>query len=88
MQEIVSSIAGPPEAVLFDFDLTLADSTAGVIDCANHALTAVGLPAAKAGSVVRTIGLPLPQSFRMLTGFANLEWSSRSRVTSWHELMK
>ena len=33
-------------AVIFDFDYTLADSSSGVIACANYALAAMGLPAA------------------------------------------
>jgi phosphoglycolate phosphatase len=56
------------QAVIFDFDLTLADSTAPVVECANHALVAMGLPAGDAEHVRRTIGLPLPQVFRALTG--------------------
>ena len=34
-------------AVLFDFDFTLADSLAGVIESVNHALRALGLPEAE-----------------------------------------
>ena len=33
-------------AVIWDFDLTLADSSAGAIDCINHALQLLGLPKA------------------------------------------
>jgi phosphoglycolate phosphatase len=55
-------------AVIFDFDLTLADSTAPIVECANHALVAMGLQAGDAEQVRRTIGLPLPEVFRALTG--------------------
>ena len=56
------------EAILFDFDLTLADSSAGVTECANHALRALGFAAAEPARVRRTIGLSLVQSFRTLSG--------------------
>ena len=56
------------EAILFDFDLTLADSSAGVTECANHALRALGFAAAEPALVHQTIGLSLVQSFRALSG--------------------
>jgi len=56
------------EAILFDFDLTLADSSAGVTECANHALRALDFAPAEPVLVHRTIGLSLVQSFRALTG--------------------
>jgi phosphoglycolate phosphatase len=55
-------------AVLFDFDLTLADSSAGATECANLALRSLGFDDAPAARIRRTIGLPLPESFRILTG--------------------
>ena len=61
----------PPRAVLFDFELTLADSTAGVIECANFALVRQGLALAEAEAIRRTIGLPLPEKFRALSGLAD-----------------
>jgi phosphoglycolate phosphatase len=56
------------EAILFDFDLTLADSSGGVTACANHALRALGLADAEPAAVRRTIGLSLAHSFRALSG--------------------
>jgi phosphoglycolate phosphatase len=56
------------EAVIFDFDLTLADSAQAVIECAGYALARLGLPAAPPEQVRHTIGLTLPQSFVALTG--------------------
>ena len=58
-------------AVLFDFDLTLADSTAGATESANLALRSLGFDDVPAATVRRTIGLPLPESFRILTGSAD-----------------
>ena len=56
------------EAILFDFDLTLADSSAAVTECANYALRALGFAAAEPAHVHRTIGLSLVHSFRALSG--------------------
>src|SRR5580765_3200901 len=56
------------EAIIFDFDLTLADSSGGVTECANHALRALGLEEAGPAAVRRTIGLSLVHSFRALSG--------------------
>jgi phosphoglycolate phosphatase len=58
-------------AVIFDFDLTLADSRAGVTDSVNHALRRLGLPEAEPEAIHRTIGLPLPRAFEQLTGAAD-----------------
>lgn len=54
--------------VVFDFDLTLADSTSAVVECSNHALAAMGFPPAGPETVRRTIGLTLPNAFREMTG--------------------
>ena len=56
------------EAILFDFDLTLADSSGAVTECANHALRALGLAAAEPAAVRRTIGLSVVHTFRVLSG--------------------
>lgn len=60
-----------PPAVLFDFDLTLADSTAGVVECTNFALRALGFDEARAPVIRTTIGLSLTRSFVVLTGNAD-----------------
>ena len=54
--------------ILFDFDYTLADSSPGVIACANYALAALGLPAAEPDDIRRTIGLSLADTFARLAG--------------------
>lgn len=56
------------KAVLFDFDYTLADASRGIIACATHALTTMGLPVAPDHAIRRTIGLSLPDTFSQLTG--------------------
>lgn len=56
------------QAVIFDFDYTLADSSPGVVDCVNFALCELGLPAVLAEMVHRTIGLSLTDTFLELAG--------------------
>jgi phosphoglycolate phosphatase len=55
-------------AVLFDFDFTLADSSAGVVECFAHGFERVGLPDVEAARVRRTIGLTLDEALRVLHG--------------------
>ena len=57
-----------PRAVIFDFDYTLADSSPGVIDCVNFALTHLGFRPAPDDQIRSTIGLTLEQTFDTLTG--------------------
>ncbi len=54
------------KAVLFDFDYTLADSSAGVIESFRYALQNLGVEMAAEDAIRRTIGLPLSESFRTL----------------------
>ncbi|MFZ6031383.1 MAG: HAD family hydrolase [Chloroflexota bacterium] len=55
-------------AFLFDFDYTLADSSQGILECANFALAGLGLPAARAEAVYATIGKSLPDTLAALAG--------------------
>jgi phosphoglycolate phosphatase len=56
------------EAILFDFDYTLADSSCGVIDCIGYALSELGLPPVTDEAARRTIGLSLPDTLAALAG--------------------
>lgn len=56
----------PLKNLLFDFDFTLADSFAGVIDCAQYAFGKMGLPPPCVESIRATIGLSLRAAFRAL----------------------
>ena len=56
------------KAIVFDFDLTLADSTKGVIECVNFALNEMGLPRADDERIRHTIGLSLKATFENLAG--------------------
>lgn len=58
-------------AVLFDFDLTLADLTRGAIECINYALVKMGLPQAEHQAIKATIGLSLPATLVRLTGLTD-----------------
>lgn len=61
------------QSVIFDFDYTLADSSKGVIECANHALVRLGFPTAPDDAIRRTIGLSLPHSLTALAGDEHAE---------------
>ena len=52
---------------LFDFDGTLADTSQGIIRTVQGTLSRMGLPAANPAAIVKTIGLPLPDCFRLAT---------------------
>lgn len=65
------------KAILFDFDYTLADSSRGIIACANHALREMGLQISHEDAIRRTIGLSLPDTFSRLTGV--LDEQARTR---------
>lgn len=56
------------DAIIFDFDYTLADSSRAVVECANGALVGLGLPPASEEAIRRTIGLSLPETFARLAG--------------------
>jgi len=53
--------------VLFDFDYTLADSSAGALECIGHALRGLGYPPVSDERAKRTIGLSLEDTFAALT---------------------
>ena len=58
----------PVQAIIFDFDYTLADSSEGIIECINFALDKLGLPLAADAEIRKTIGLSLPDALVMLVG--------------------
>lgn len=57
-----------PQAIVFDFDYTLADSSTPVIACVNYALRTLGLPEAEPQAVRRLIGYDLYHTFDVLAG--------------------
>jgi phosphoglycolate phosphatase len=56
------------KAVIFDFDLTIADSTDGFHECHRFAAEAVGLTPPSHDAAGRTIGTPLPLAYVDLYG--------------------
>lgn len=54
------------QAVIFDFDYTLADSSQGAIECIGFALREMGLDQVSAEAACRTIGLSLSETFLAL----------------------
>ncbi|MBR6872128.1 MAG: HAD family hydrolase [Ruminococcus sp.] len=59
------------KAVVFDFDLTLADSSKAIIECYKHTLTKFGYPVPEDSVIFGTIGKTLADSFDILTGIPN-----------------
>ena len=64
------------QAILFDFDYTLADSSRGVIDCIGFALRQLGFPPVSDDAACRTIGLSLPDTLSALVGSQPAEVSA------------
>jgi phosphoglycolate phosphatase len=56
------------EAVIFDFDFTLADSSEPIIECVQFAFEQLRLQVPERHKVLKTIGLSLSATFRQLTG--------------------
>lgn len=65
---IKRTVSIKPRALLFDFDFTLAESSAGAIECVNHALVQLDLPAAEREAIRRCVAYPLPEVLARLTG--------------------
>ena len=53
---------------LFDFDYTLADSSKGITDCFHSTMAAFGFPPVDDITIERTIGLPMRDAVRHITG--------------------
>lgn len=56
------------QAVIFDFDYTLADSSRGIVASVNKALYDLGFPLAAPEAIYPTIGMSLPKTFVTLVG--------------------
>jgi len=59
-----------PDAIVFDFDLTLADSSEAFVASHGFAARQLGLPPPDAAAILRTIGTPLLRAVPMLYGEA------------------
>jgi phosphoglycolate phosphatase len=65
----------PWEAIIFDFDFTLADSSSGIVECVGCALQQLGFQIPPAEQILDTIGLSLADTFRCLTGKTDTDMS-------------
>jgi phosphoglycolate phosphatase len=72
------------EAIIFDFDFTLADSSQGIVECVAYAFQELGLPIPPAERVMDTIGLSLDATFNRLTGLDGSDMA-RDFVRCFHE---
>lgn len=69
------------QAIIFDFDYTLADSSEGAIECINFALNEMALDRVSAEAACRTIGLSLNETFLTLA-----EHHEPTRCDEFHRL--
>ncbi len=65
------------DAVLFDFDYTLADATGGIVESVNYALAGLSYPLAGEPAIRRTVGLSLADTLFTLTGVQDGESVAR-----------
>lgn len=68
------------EAVLFDFDYTLADATEAIVECFNHALTEFGFPEAEAIRIKKTVGMTVIEAMKTLSGKDDNELFEEMRI--------
>lgn len=68
------------QAVIFDFDYTLGDSTGGIELSINYALETMGYPCQGTDEIKKTIGLSLKDTFEKLTLCKDAEAASRFSV--------
>lgn len=61
-------------AALFDFDMTLIDSSFGVTFCLNRVAEVFALGSVTRDEVLRTIGYPMEEAMRMLWGSFQPSW--------------
>ena len=56
------------DAILFDFDFTLADSLKGTVHCINHALAKINVNSFMEKDFTSIMGYTIPDIFKHLTG--------------------
>ncbi len=65
---------------IFDFDLTLADSSKAILTCYKHTLSKFGYEIPDDKTIYNTIGKTLAQSFEILTGLNDAEKIEQMRL--------
>ena len=61
------------DAYIFDFDYTLADATEPVVQSFLYALEKMNLQKSSRQDIINTIGIPIGESYTILTGDASEE---------------
>ena len=56
------------DAVIFDFDYTLADATEAIVECFNYAFKMVNLPEQDTLTIKKTVGMAVPTAITVMTG--------------------
>lgn len=72
-------LPNPVEAALFDFDMTLVDSSHAVTHCLNMLASSEGLEPITHGQLMSTIGLPFEESLARLFGRFDPSWPMKYR---------
>lgn len=67
------------KVVLFDFDMTLVDSSQGITDCVNAVASKMGLPSVTKDQVLDIIGIPLETGLHRLWGDYDEAWLAEYR---------
>ncbi len=60
-------------AIIFDFDYTLVDATKAIVKCYNYAFSKVGFPSQEILTIKKTVGMTIPEAFKLMTGCQDLE---------------
>lgn len=69
----MSALLPEPEAVVFDFDGTIADTRGLIVSCFRKTYGALGMEPPEETLIAGTIGLPLATAFARLSGFSSAE---------------
>jgi len=59
------------EAVIFDFDYTLADATEAIVECFNYAFKMMNLPEQETLTIKKTVGMAVPTAITVMTGIVD-----------------
>lgn len=68
------------DTFVFDFDLTLADSSKAILKCFRHTFAEFGFDIPDDTTIYNTIGLTLEQAFEVLAGVKDAETKKEMRV--------
>ncbi|PIE53824.1 MAG: haloacid dehalogenase [Dethiosulfovibrio peptidovorans] len=72
-------VMGMIRVILFDFDMTLVDSSQGITNCMNGVAERMGLPAVSREQVMGIVGIPLSKGMHALWGDYDEHWLNEYR---------